>query len=304
MTKKITFRFFDVDYSGLTSSSLLVDRLHKKLTSSAKDRMMPINKQESDKSDLISDYERVKNKQIIAGTFLRVVNSREAPIITDEMLEKEQIKVSSINGTSESNEKTKTCVEYFYFCLSDKKLIVTMDSRSTISRFQTYINWILGTSESDESIVFTPMVDSTAISAADIKKITIGESFTVSETGAESKVELQSKIVDIKDVVLGALFSETESLKDLMDANICSANLVIKFSKPRGMDRDEYRMKTAAALLKPLANPEQVSFQSNGKNIKGSQVLKTETFDIECDDNGAILEQAIYQELRRQISKN
>ena len=179
-----------------------------------------------------------------------------------------------------------------------------MDSRSTISRFQTYINWILGTSESDESIVFTPMVDSTAISAADIKKITIGESFTVSETGAESKVELQSKIVDIKDVVLGALFSETESLKDLMDANICSANLVIKFSKPRGMDRDEYRMKTAAALLKPLANPEQVSFQSNGKNIKGSQVLKTETFEIECDDNGAVLEQAIYQELRRQISKN
>lgn len=297
MTKKITFRYFDVDYSGLTESSLLVDRLHEKLSSSAKERMMPINKQESDKSDLISDYERVKNKQVIAGTFLRVVNSRETPIITDEMLKEKQIKVSSINVTAKDNEKT--CVEYFYFCLSDSKLIVTMDSRSTISRFQTYINWILGTSESDENVVFTPMVDCATISAADIKKITIGESFIV--TGAEANGEVKSKIVDIKDLVLGSLFSETDTLQELMNANICSANLVIKFSKPRGMDADEYKMKTAGAFLKPIADPEHVSFQANGKSIKGSQVLKTETFEIECDDNGAISEQAVYQKLRKQI---
>lgn len=299
MTKTITFRYFDVDYTGLTSSSLLVDRLHAKLSSSAKERMMPINKQESDKFDLISDYERVKNKPIISGTFLRVVNSREAPIITDEMLEKEQLKVSSINVTAKANEKT--CVEYFYFCLSDKKLIVTMDSRTTIIRLQTYINWILGTTESDESVVFTPMVDSTSITAADIKKITIGESFIVSGSGTESNSEVKSKIVDVKGLALGTLFSETDSLKELMDANICSANLVIKFSKPKGMDREEYKKKTAAALLKPLANPEHVSFQSNGKSIKGSQVMKTETFEIDCDKNGAVSEQAIYQELRRQI---
>lgn len=47
---------------------------------------MPINKHESDKSDLISDFSNVGKGKMITGTCLRIVNSREVPIITEEML--------------------------------------------------------------------------------------------------------------------------------------------------------------------------------------------------------------------------
>ena len=80
--KSVTFRYFDVHYVGLTSASSLVQRLISKLTSSAASRMMPINKNESDKSDVISDFSNVGKGRALAGTSIRIVNSRDVPIIT------------------------------------------------------------------------------------------------------------------------------------------------------------------------------------------------------------------------------
>lgn len=300
--KSVTFRYFDVHYVGLTSSSSLVQRLIAKLTSSAASRLMPINKNESDKSDVISDFLNVRNGKALAGTSIRIVNSRDVPIITEDMLNQTQFKVSSINLNAK--EKEKTCLDYFFFCLSDTKLIVTLDSRTSINRFETYVNWLLNTTESGETISFTPTVDGEAISAADLKKITINnatEILTTDEDSAENSVK--SRMVNLKDSVLKKLFSETDSLKELMDADICSANLVITFSKPRGMSDDEYRRKTAGAILKPLEDPDSVKFQTKGKRIKGSDVLKTETILVD-DDNGAVSEQEIYKTMVQKLNQS
>lgn len=263
---------------------------------------MPINKNESDKSDVISDFLNVRNGKALAGTSIRIVNSRDVPIITEDMLNQTQFKVSSINLNAK--EKEKTCLDYFFFCLSDTKLIVTLDSRTSINRFETYVNWLLNTTESGETISFTPTVDGEAISAADLKKITINnatEILTTDEDSAENSVK--SRMVNLKDSVLKKLFSETDSLKELMDADICSANLVITFSKPRGMSDDEYRRKTAGAILKPLEDPDSVKFQTKGKRIKGSDVLKTETILVD-DDNGAVSEQEIYKTMVQKLNQS
>ncbi len=79
--KSITIRYFDVDYVGLTSSTSLVGRLVSKLSSTAAERMMIINKQSSDKSDLISDFGNVSNGTMITGTCLRIVNSKDALLL-------------------------------------------------------------------------------------------------------------------------------------------------------------------------------------------------------------------------------
>ena len=84
--KTITFRYFDVDYAGLTTTSSLVVRLIGKLSSSAAERMMAINKQESDKSDLISEYGNLDKGKMVTGACLRIVNSKEVPIITEDMV--------------------------------------------------------------------------------------------------------------------------------------------------------------------------------------------------------------------------
>ena len=300
--KSITFRYFDVDYSGLTTSSSLVGRLINKLSSAASDRMMPLNKVESDKSDLISDFENVGKGRMIVGTYLRIVNSKDVPIITEEMLKQNQFKVSTINP--HAKDKEKTCLDYFYFCLTDDKLIVTLDARSSISRFETYINWLLNTKDTGDSINFTPTVDDEQISANDIKKITIDNAFNLTvDSQDQENLDFKSKLYSLSGDILNTLFSESDSFKELMDANICSANLVIKFSKPKSMDEDEYKRKTAGTILKHLDNPDGIRFQANGKKIKGSQILKTEVVDVDCDDNGVVSEQAVYQQMIKKLMK-
>lgn len=155
--KKITLRYFNVNSSAFTLNESIVRRLKSKLVSSASSRMMPLNRQASDKSDVISDFLTVLNDNIIAGTYLRIANSADVPIVTEAMLRKNQFKVSTINKNANKDERTG--LDYFYFCLSDSRLIVTLDSRSTISRFETYVNWLLNTKDSGESISFTPTIN-------------------------------------------------------------------------------------------------------------------------------------------------
>lgn len=299
--KSVTFRYFDVHYVGLTSASSLPQRLIAKLSSSAASRLMPLNKNESDKSDLISDYLKVKNGKALAGTSIRIVSSRDVPIITDEMLNQNQFKVSSINLSAK--DKEKTCLDYFYFCLSDTKLIVTLDSNKSINRFETYVNYLLNTKDSGETISFTPAVDNEAISAADLRRITMNYSSEVLTTGEDSlEGSVESKKVSIKEAILKKLFQETDSLKELMNADICSADLVIKFSKPKGMSEDEYKRKTIGALLKPIEDPDTVKLSTKGKKIQGSHVLKTEIVTVDNDDNGAVSEQEIYQKMVQKLN--
>ena len=302
--KNITFRYFTVDYTaGLTSSNSLVTRLIGKLTSSASERLMPINKHESDKSDLISDFSNVGKGKMITGTCLRIVNSREVPVITEEMLKQEQFKVSSINLNAK--DKEKTCLDYFYFGLSDKHLIVTLDQRTSINRLETYVNWLLNAKETGEIISFTPVIDEEKISVSDIKNIRFNSTHDLVMGGDvdRSEVGIKSKLINVTTELLKQILSDTDNLQDLMNENICSADLVVKFSKPRKMSKDEYMQKTAGLILKSLEDQDSITFKAKDKKVRGSMVLKTEQVDVDCDDNGAVSEQSVYQEMIKRLLK-
>lgn len=292
--KKITLRYFNVNSSAFTLNESLVRRLKSKLVSSASSRMMPLNRQASDKSDVISDFLTVLNDNIIAGTYLRIANSADVPIVTEAMLSKNQFKVSTINKNANKDERT--CLDYFYFCLSDSRLIVTLDPRSTISRFETYVNWLLNTKDSGEIISFTPTINQDTISVADLKKITINTNSSVLAAGGTN----ESSVISITKKALRKLFSDTDSLEELIEDNICSAKLVLNFSKPKSMSVEEYKSRTTGASLKQIEDPENIRIQTNGKKLKGSDVLKTEIIDVE-EDGGAISEQEIYQKMIQKI---
>ena len=302
--KTITLRFFDVNCSnGLTSSTPLVKRIIGKLNSAASERMMAVNKYSSDKFDLISNYLNFDNGKAITGTCLRITNSKTVPVISEEILKQQQFSLNSINENAKDDEKT--CLDYFYFCLSNKYLIITLDTRSSITRFETYINWLLNTSESGEDVSFTPIIDENKMTIADLKKITIGKSFNIPIQNSQEKREssIVSKVVGITGDVLKSIVSDTSDLKDLLDSNICSADLVIKFSKPRSMSKDEYLRKTAGVILKPLENPDGIKFASKEKKISGSQVLKSEDIEVDCDTNGALSEQNVYRAMFKSLTE-
>lgn len=298
--KTVTLRYFDVSCPALTTDNSLIQRLISKLTSSASSRMMPVNKQESDKSDLISDFlHTTQGKKLIAGTYLRVASSSDVPIITEDMLKQNQFKVSTINKNADEHQKT--CLDYFYFCMSDEKLIVTLNSNTSINRLETYVNWLLNTKESGDRISFTPVVDETALSAADLKKITINNNSSIFVDSGNSSNDVEdSSVISLTKNVIKKLFNDTDTLDDLIKENICSAQLVIKFSKPKNMDLEEYRRKTIGAALKPIENPESIKLQTNGKKVKGSDVLKTENIEVDEED-GAINEQEVYQKMIQKL---
>lgn len=298
--KPVILRYFDVTCPTLTSENSLVERLISKLKSSASSRMMPLNRLESKKSDLISDFlVTTHGKKLIAGTYLRIANSTEVPIITEEMLKQDQFKVSTINKNAGSHEKT--CLDYFYFCMSDDKLIVTLDSRATINRIETYINWLLNTKGSDDMVSFRPIVDGTTVSAADLKQITIFNNSSILIGGSEPLAEQQeSSVINIAKGAIMKLFNDADNLENLFEENICSAKLVIKFTKPRNMDLEEYKRKTIGASLKPIADTDTIKIQTNSKKMKGSDVLKTETIDVD-DDRGIINEQEVYLKMIQRL---
>lgn len=57
-------------------------------------------------------------------------------------------------------------------------------------------------------------------------------------------------------------------------------------------------------ILKHLDNPDGIRFQANGKKILGSQALKTEVVEIDCDENGVMSEQAVYQQMIRKMLRS
>lgn len=295
--KSITLRFFDVSYAGLTSPSI-VSRILGKLSSAASDRLMPVNKNASDKYDLISNYMNIGNKTFVAGTCLRITNSKGVPVIKTEVLNQSQFSISAFNENASEDERT--CLDYFYFCLSDKHLILTVDGKCNNKRFETYINWLLNTAEFGETIDFTPVIDETKLSLADIKRITIGNSYNIPLQDNQGP-DVKSTVVSIASGILKNLLSDSPDLDELMSSNICSADLVIKFSKPRSMSKEEYIRKTAGAILKPMDDPEGIKFASNGKKISGLQAMKTEVIEVDCDENGVPSEQNIHQTMLKKV---
>lgn len=69
------------------------------------------------------------------------------------------------------------------------------------------------------------------------------------------------------------------------------------------MSREEYLRKTAGAILKPLEDPDGIRFATNGKKISGSQALKSEEVEVDCDTNGALSEQNVYQTMFRKLKE-
>ena len=78
---------------------------------------------------------------------------------------------------------------------------------------------------------------------------------------------------------------------------ILSAQLLVKFTKPRKMEEEDYE-KLLGAYMKPISDADGVTFKlKNGKKITGSNILRTKNVEIEMIDDVRISEPALIQEM-------
>ncbi|WP_044204953.1 hypothetical protein, partial [Pectobacterium odoriferum] len=112
----------------------------------------------------------------------------------------------------------------------------------------------------------------------------------------QKTIALGEKVLEI----IKKSMSETKTLDDITLSQMISAELLIKFKKPRKMTDDEYK-RILGAYLKPVSDLENITFKrKDGKSeIKGKDLLKTKPVDIEMTPTGKLVEQQLLQEMNR-----
>lgn len=113
----------------------------------------------------------------------------------------------------------------------------------------------------------------------------------------EEKIENAIKVFKCAEDLLKKIVEEIPDFQQMLDNKILSAQLLVKFTKPRKMEEEDYE-KLLGAYMKPISDADGVTFKlKNGKKITGSNILRTKNVEIEMIDDVRISEPALIQEM-------
>lgn len=269
----------------------IVELMQEKLQSekrSAENRTMLLNKDDPDKiSDSFPYYET--RGSIILGSIMRISNSEKVQHIPSELMKKEKFSVSDI--TSSEIKDNKIYISHYYFAMNDKFLVTNLPLTTTISRFQAYINWFL----KDIQYEFAPIIDKAPnLKVSDLRKITISDPMNI------KKDEVKTKWIDLKklkDTIIKSLLKDTKNLDDIEMGRIISAQLLLKFIKPKDMSEEDYK-KAMGIYLRPISDLNNVVFtEKNNRKLSADKLVKTKMILVEKTESGFISEQQLFDEM-------
>ena len=295
--KKIKLQAYDIENDEIDKAySDLQENLHTKLSAGeiADIRRMKLNADLPDE-DLLSDFSLTKH--YIFGVMWRISPAKEIPSIPEGLFKNPTIHIAEIQ--EKEDKISLVCKEHYYFSLNNHFLVTNLP-KSRIKSLQTYLNWLLENLRGDKLYRFTPKVkapDSTRLS--DIKNISFIDPSFKKNKKEEPKNVQDFKVYKFAESLLKNIIEEVPDLQDMLDKKILSAQLLVKFTKPRKMDNDDYE-KLLGAYMKPIADDDGVTFKlKNGKKITGSQILRTKDVEVEMIDDTKISEQDLIQEMEQ-----
>ncbi|MEQ9868759.1 hypothetical protein ABRP77_05610 [Pectobacterium odoriferum] len=315
--RKVTLRAFEIKNQNISKpssdlNSLLINKLNS--VKVAKERCMILAQDDPNQlRDLISYFKASTETQSVFCTMLRISAEKDVQHITDALFEKDVFTMDDID--SSPIDTSAICKDHYFFSMNGKHLVTNLPLNKTITRLQTYLNWFIDS----DSLEFTPMIsvrEQTQLS--DLKSIIVRDpepiqlpaiaesSSSVSQALATSNGKAPAtgqKTIALGEKVLEIIkksMSETKTLDDITLSQMISAELLIKFKKPRKMTDDEYK-RILGAYLKPVSDLENITFKrKDGKSeIKGKDLLKTKPVDIEMTPTGKLVEQQLLQEMNR-----
>lgn len=301
-TKDIVLRAFKIKNSTLSKKSSgfkskLLEQLEN--TTNVRERFMPLNNSDSEK-DLISNYSNLEKYKHLYCTMLRIIQDKDIDKIDDSFFNKRTFAIADLESTS--NQSGYICKDSFYFTINDNFLVTNLHSRTTISRIQTYLRYFL----EDISIEFTPMIEFNK--SRQIKELSyikfqdtpvIQNKAEISyETDVKSE-DTKTKRIDIKGAAIDlikSILSDTKSLNNIKLEEVISAELFLRFKKPKKMTREEYE-NILGASLKPVSDVDNIIFKpkKGGADIKGKDLLKTKLVSISTTSNGRLNENEVFQ---------
>ena len=292
--KKITLQAYDIENDEIGRAYCdLQEQLRKKLSAGeiADTRRMKLNA-DSPEEDLLSDY--ALTEQYIFGVMWRISPAKEVPSIPDGLFKNQKIQIGEIPDNEEKVSLVRK--DYYYFALNNYFLVTNLP-KSRIKSLQTYLNWLLTAFRGDKLYQFTPKVKAPADTRlSEIRNIVFTDPIKKAKED-KPREENAFKVFNFAEDFLKNIVQEIPDLQQLLDKKILSAQLLVKFTKPRKMEEEDYE-KLLGAYMKPIGDDEGVTFKlKNGKSIKGTNILRTKDVEIEMIDEVRISEKDLAQEM-------
>lgn len=308
--KNIKLRAFslvntDLKHNETNLLSLLCCKLKDSVMN---DRRMLISPDDSQREeDLIANFDlRMKRNEciMIVGTMLRIASVDGTPNITDDILNKEKVDIETLESIkSDSKVIYKS---HYYFAVNNEYLVVSLPSNRTINAYQTYINEYLKDVREDVLYEFTPLLTKTEkVKFDDVKSIKIGsKDYPI---GVNSNKETDTSPVCVKKIkniardILKDLIQENKDLKQILDEEIVSAELVLKISKRKNKAKEQE--KALSAFLKPISDTDGIEVTTKNGKVTATNILKTKLVSIDLTESKHISEAQLFQEMEKFLSE-
>ena len=298
----IKLRAFEITNTDINKMhSDIKDKLKSFLKNSktVNERRMLLNTEDPQKEeDFISNFSKDNLlMDVIFCTMLRVAFGNNVQHINTHLFEKPNFTIEELNNSTLDTDAIYK--NHYYFALNNNYLMTNLQGNITITRLQTYLNWLL-----NDLYEISPLLAEEIVpSISDIKDIVVKD--TSIYPTKESENSTQRSSFDLGKIALNLIKNaliDSDKLSDIELEQMISARLVIEFKKPKKSDSESLK-KAYSALLKPVSDLDNFEFvtRDNKKIIKGKQILRIKEVSIETTDSGLLNEAQLSQEMIRFI---
>lgn len=308
--KNIILRAFslvntDLKHNETNLLSLLCSKLKDSVMN---DRRMLINPNDPQREeDLIANFDLRMKRNVcvmVVGTMLRIASVDDIPNITDDILNKEKVDIETLESIkSDSKVIYKS---HYYFAVNNEYLVVSLPSNRTINAYQTYLNEYLKDVREDILYEFTPLLTKTQkVKFDDVKSIKIGSKDYPIGSNSNKETDtsplLVKKIKNVARGVLKELMEENKDLKQILDEEIVSAELVLKISKKKNKAKETE--KALSSFLKPISDTDGIELITKNGKVTAADIFKTKLVSIELTESKHISELQLFQEMEKFLSE-
>ena len=306
-TKLVKLRAFRFENNQISeASNKILDILSQKLSNTtAQQRRKVLNSEEENKEeDLISYYE-ARSGYAVMGIILRIAPANESHTIPDNLFDRNKIGMTELENIE--NEANYIQKDHYYFYLNDKYVITTLRSNYTITRFQAYLNWLLREERREKLYEISPVISLPSTTPLnELKSLSFMDTSIHNSVRSDVSVGTGTVKTRIKKIAFEALkefFVDTQSFEEIKNSEILTAEILIKFVRPKGMKKEDFS-KFMAATLKPVSECDNVILKTkNNGTLKGSDIQKTKSVEIELTDSGNLSEPDLWQKMEKFINE-
>lgn len=305
--KNIILRAFSLVNTDLKHNETnLLSLLCLKLKDSVmNDRRMLINPDDPQREeDLIANFDLRIVCVMVVGTMLRIASVDDIPNITDDILNKEKVDIETLESIkSDSKVIYKS---HYYFAVNNEYLVVSLPANRTINAYQTYLNEYLKDVREDILYEFTPLLTkSQKVKFDDVKSIKIGSKDYPIGSNSNKETDtsplLVKKIKNVARGVLKELMEENKDLKQILDEEIVSAELVLKISQKKNKAKETE--KALSSFLKPISDTDGIELITKNGKVTAADIFKTKLVSIELTESKHISELQLFQEMEKFLSE-